>query len=181
MSSTKRLKFGMACVAHSWILACASPAQTPAPVSTPVVDPGSLDCGWSPSPEGEPDRFRERYFGGVGCGLAPETGSAWRSVVELRPAAVEIQDDGIVVQFVLLDAQKRRVLPYGRSVQYRLGRYLSEGRGTGKAELREARQHDGVFRIQLPPTKAVCPVFVLRFYNGKRWLELRVDHWLFTC
>jgi hypothetical protein len=115
----------------------------------------------------------------MGCGVVL-AGEGWRAQVrELKVVRLSLDPSETRVEVVLLDAQKRRVVPPKGSLTYE-ARFGAVRRG--KVAL-QAHQ-EGVFLLTLPKLTRAKPCqthLYLRLQDGPRTLEAWVDDWLYSC
>jgi hypothetical protein len=139
-----------------------------------------VDCGFTP--EHHPPDFNGAVYADAGCGLAPASAEPWRDVKEVTIAEVRLEPTRTVLLVVLLDADKRRVLPIGRQLRYDV---KLRTRQRGQIKLEEKNQLDGVFQITLPPNqrpdKGCVLVIHVEFGTGAGRVEDWVDDWMFPC
>ena len=117
----------------------------------------------------------------AGCGIAPVSGTAWKTVTSVQVLSLDLSGKRAVVEVVFLDATKRRVLPTGRKVSMDM-RFKRRHRRSFK--LLPDGHKDGVFRFQLPRNRRAKPCkshLFVRFHNGSKMLEDWIDDWLYSC
>jgi len=113
--------------------------------------------------------------------LAPQSAQSWRNVKDVKLVQVALEPKRTLLRFVLLDEQKRRVVPLKQKLQYDV---TLSWRKKGTIALTSKLQRDGVFTIELPTAKRpkACQLsIVLKFNNGEKTLETFLDDWLYEC
>lgn len=148
----------------------------PAPAAT------GAGCGYTPTWR-PPTPTEAVYRDSVGCGLAPATPDAWKTVVQIEVARIQTGPKRTQIEVVFLDAQGRRVRPIGRSLRYEM-QFTRKHAGT--LPLRADAHRDGIFQLDLPPDTRTgrCDVHLLLYFDtGRGGPPLRhwLDDWLLLC
>ena len=170
-----------ACTTSAPVSPAAAPPLELGPAAPPPSAPAppEPDCGWTP--EVERGLSRAFYSYNLGCGLAPSSPEAWKTVTEVNEVSIELLPDKTVVRAVFVDAQLRRVVPSGRELRYDM---QFKKRHKGTLSIDEAGHRDGVFTFELPANEmaAPCETHLFFYYsNGAEELKMWIDDWNYGC
>jgi hypothetical protein len=188
MRSTPRLPLG--CPNLAALLMCASLLAAPLPwASQAQAEPDAAPAPPSVPQEGEegcrrpaptpPDAQGFVRPWDMGCGVVSGDEALLKQVHKLHVVRLSLDPDATRVDFVLLDAQGRRLAPSKASITYE-ARFDKVRRG--KLPLQDPKE--GVFSLTLPKLTRAKPCqthLYLRLKDGPRTLEAWVDDWLYSC
>lgn len=114
--------------------------------------------------------------------MAPKHAPSAVASVEIVEVKIEAGPKArTLIRFVLLDAEKRRVLADGQTIRYSA---KLRWKRAGKAVLQASMRQDGIYTLRLPRNKpaAACQTHIwLYFNNGTTTLEHWTDDWLAKC
>ena len=140
-----------------------------------------MDCGYAPiwhPPTATEAVYRHR----AGCGMAPQSPDAWKTVRTIEVARITTGPTRTRVELVFLNDDLQRVLPIGRSVRYDM-RFTRKRKG--KFVLKADAHRDGVFQIDLPPGERTgrCDTHLFFYFQagGAEPVEHLLDDWLLKC